>query len=38
MPVSIVHGHARNVPKRVRAVMSWLAQLLEPHLEPVRVS
>ena len=32
MPVSIVHGHARNVPKRVRAVMSWLAQQLEPHL------
>jgi DNA-binding transcriptional LysR family regulator len=32
MPVSLVHGHARNVPKRVRAVMSWLAQLLEPHL------
>jgi DNA-binding transcriptional LysR family regulator len=33
MPVSIVHGHARNVPKRVRAVMSWLAQQLEPHLD-----
>lgn len=32
MPVSIVHGHARNVPKRVRAVMSWLAHQLEPHL------
>lgn len=36
MPVSIVHGHARNVPKRVRAVMTWMAQLLEPHLEPGR--
>jgi DNA-binding transcriptional LysR family regulator len=36
MPVSIVHGHARNVPKRVRAVISWLAQQLEPHLEPNR--
>lgn len=33
MPVSIVHGHARHVPKRVRAVMTWLAQLLQPHLE-----
>jgi len=33
MPVSLVHGHARNVPKRVRAVMNWLAQLLAPHLE-----
>ncbi len=33
MPVSIVHGHARNVPRRVRAVINWLAQQLEPHLE-----
>jgi DNA-binding transcriptional LysR family regulator len=30
MPVSIVH--TRNVPKRVRAVMSWLARQLEPHV------
>jgi DNA-binding transcriptional LysR family regulator len=36
MPVSIVHGHARNVPKRVRAIMSWLAQQLEPHLADAR--
>lgn len=33
MPVSLVHGHGRNVPKRARAVMNWLIQLLEPHLE-----
>jgi hypothetical protein len=33
MPVSILHGHARNVPKRVRALMTWITQLLEPHLE-----
>jgi DNA-binding transcriptional LysR family regulator len=33
MPVSILHGHARNVPKRVRALMTWLTQLLEPHLK-----
>ncbi|MFM2417693.1 MAG: hypothetical protein RL385_2416, partial [Pseudomonadota bacterium] len=26
MPVSLVHGHAQSVPKRVRAVMSFLAQ------------
>src|SRR5439155_25411273 len=26
MPVSIVHAHGRNVPKRVRAVMEWIAQ------------
>lgn len=33
MPVSLVHAHGRNVPKRVRAAMSWLSQLMEPHLE-----
>ncbi len=33
MPVSIVHGHSRNPPKRVAAVMSWMTQLLEPRLE-----
>lgn len=32
MPVSIIHAHGRNVPKRVRAVMTWIAQTLEPHL------
>ncbi len=32
MPVSLVHGHGRSVPKRVRAVMAWLAQLMEPAL------
>lgn len=32
MPVSLVHGHGRAVPKRVRAVMTWLAQLIEAHL------
>jgi DNA-binding transcriptional LysR family regulator len=32
MPVSIVHAHGRNVPRHVRAVMSWLAELLAPHL------
>lgn len=32
MPVSLVHGHGRSVPKRVRAVMSWLAQVMEPAL------
>jgi DNA-binding transcriptional LysR family regulator len=33
MPVSIVHGHGRNVPKRVRVLMNWLIQTLEPHLD-----
>jgi DNA-binding transcriptional LysR family regulator len=32
LPVSIVHAHGRNVPKHVRAVMGWIAQLLAPHL------
>lgn len=32
MPVSILHSHARAVPKRVRAFMSWLEQLLAPQL------
>ncbi len=32
MPVSIVHAHGRGVPKRVRAVMAWLARALEEAL------
>jgi DNA-binding transcriptional LysR family regulator len=28
MPVSLVHSHGRNVPKRVRAVMSWLEETM----------
>jgi DNA-binding transcriptional LysR family regulator len=32
MPVSIVHGHARNVPKRVRAIMIWLERLIDPYV------
>ncbi|HEY8943008.1 MAG TPA: LysR family transcriptional regulator, partial [Polyangiaceae bacterium] len=32
MPVSLLHGHARNVPKRVRAMMNWLTEVLSPHL------
>ncbi len=30
MPIAIVHAHGRQVPKRVRVVMSWLAALAEP--------
>ena len=33
MPVSLVHAHARQVPARVRAVMSWIASLMAPYLE-----
>jgi DNA-binding transcriptional LysR family regulator len=32
MPVSIVHAHGRNIPKRVRAVMAWIADALAPYL------
>jgi DNA-binding transcriptional LysR family regulator len=32
MPVSLVHAHGRNVPRHVRAVMSWVAQQVAPHL------
>ncbi len=32
MPVSLVHSHGRNVPRRVRAFMTWLGQVIEPHL------
>lgn len=32
MPVSLVHAHGRSVPKRVRAVMQWLAAVLVPRL------
>ncbi len=33
MAVSIVHPYGRNAPRRVRAVMRWLASLMAPHLE-----
>jgi DNA-binding transcriptional LysR family regulator len=32
LPVSLVHAHGRQVPRQVRVVMSWIAQLLGPHL------
>jgi DNA-binding transcriptional LysR family regulator len=33
MPVSLVHAHGRAVPRRARAVMGWIAQVLAPHLD-----
>lgn len=33
LAVSLVHPHSGSVPKRARAFMTWLAQLLEPHLD-----
>jgi DNA-binding transcriptional LysR family regulator len=32
MPISLVHAHGRTVPKRVRAVMAWIAQHVQPLL------
>ncbi len=35
MPVSLLHTHGRSVPRRVRAVLSWMTELLtgpESHL------
>jgi DNA-binding transcriptional LysR family regulator len=32
LPISLVHAHGRNVPRHVRVVMGWIAQLLTPHL------
>jgi DNA-binding transcriptional LysR family regulator len=32
MPVSLVHPHGRSVPRRVRAVMTWLAEVVSPRL------
>jgi len=31
LAVSLVHAHGRNVPRHVRVVMSWIAQLVRPH-------
>jgi DNA-binding transcriptional LysR family regulator len=33
MPVSLVHPHGRNVPRRVRAVMQWIASVIAPRLD-----
>jgi DNA-binding transcriptional LysR family regulator len=34
MPVSLIHAHGTRVPRRARAVMSWIAQILVPLLDP----
>ena len=30
LSISLLHTHGRSVPKRVRAVMNWLTELLMP--------
>jgi DNA-binding transcriptional LysR family regulator len=32
MPVSLLYAHRRNLPKRVRVFMDWIAQILSPAL------
>ncbi len=37
LPVSLLHTHGRNVPRRVRAVMSWMAdQMGSPEAHVVK--
>lgn len=33
MPVALVHGHGRNLPRRVRVVMAWIAEVVRPTLD-----
>lgn len=35
LPVAIVHPYGRTAPRRVRVFMSWLATLIEPHVQKV---
>lgn len=32
MPVSLLYAHRRNLPKRVRVFMDWVAEVLKPAL------
>lgn len=38
MPVSLIYAHRRNLPKRVRLFMDWVADILSPHLVPITPS
>jgi DNA-binding transcriptional LysR family regulator len=33
MPVTLLYAARRNLPKRVQLFMTWIAQVLKPHLE-----
>lgn len=35
MPVSLLYANRRNLPQRVQAFMSWITQVLQPHLQPL---
>lgn len=32
-PISLLHTHGRTVPRRVRAVMSWITEVMGPYVE-----
>jgi len=34
MPLTLLYAHRRNLSKRVRTVMDWLAQVITPHIQP----
>ncbi|HTU67501.1 MAG TPA: LysR family transcriptional regulator [Steroidobacteraceae bacterium] len=34
MPVSLLYAHRRNLPKRVRVFMDWVAEVVQPVLAP----
>lgn len=36
MPVSLLYAHRRNLPRRVQAIMAWMAEVLQPELESLR--
>jgi DNA-binding transcriptional LysR family regulator len=33
LPLSLVHAHGRNVPRHVRVVMNWLAEILRAEFD-----
>jgi DNA-binding transcriptional LysR family regulator len=33
LPVSLLYANRRNLPRRVQAFMSWIATVLQPHLD-----
>lgn len=35
MPVTLLYAHRRHLPRRVQAFMSWMADTLVPHLDPL---
>ena len=35
MPVSLLYANRRNLPRRVQTFMTWMTQVLTPHLDPL---